>query len=125
MTDALSREIAVVDDDPAVLDSLRFILEIAGFPVATYLSASAFLATDVDCPRCVIIDQHMPMMTGLELIEILRARRRDMPIMLITAAPSPPIYARAASFGVPVVEKPASEDILLAFVACRQESTRL
>jgi two-component system response regulator FixJ len=110
-------EVAVVDDDAAVLDSFRFMLEVAGFRVSTYLSALDFLArTDLD-PGCLILDQHMPAMTGLELAARLRDSGAAVPVLLITAAPSPSIVARAAEIGVVrVLEKPPAYHELIGFV---------
>ena len=109
--------IAVVDDDLAVLDSFRFVLELAGFQVATFPSAGAFLDSDLSRTRCLIIDHHMPLMTGLELAAQLRADGIGLPILLVTAAPSPAIVARAAELGiVRVLAKPPAESDLLTFV---------
>jgi FixJ family two-component response regulator len=111
--------VAIVDDDPAVRDSLKFLLEVAGHSVTVYASAAQFLADDLASPpACLIVDQHMPGMTGLELAAYVRHGRSDLPVMLITGAPSPAIVARAAQLGVErVVEKPAVEEDLLRFVA--------
>lgn len=109
--------VAVVDDDAAVLESYRFMLELAGFRVATFSSALDYLAAAAFPPSCMILDQHMPLMTGLELAERLRGGTRDVPIMLVTAAPSPAILQRAAELGITkVLEKPPNEDELLGFV---------
>jgi two-component system response regulator FixJ len=117
MTDDTSPEVAVIDDDAAVLDSFRFMLEIAGFRVATFDSAIAYLAGGDVTPRCLILDQNMPDMTGLELIGRLRAAGSEIPIMLITSAPSPALVARAAQIGAAyVLEKPPTEEELIAFV---------
>lgn len=112
---------AVIDDDPAVLESVCFLLEIAGYRVAAYASAGAFLADDVTHPRCLILDQNMPQMTGLELAGKLRDTGATIPILLITGSPSPAIAARAAQLGVEkVLEKPPEEDELLGFVDAHQ-----
>jgi two-component system response regulator FixJ len=117
MVDESSQIVAVVDDDEAVLDSFRFMLELAGFPVAVYPSALAFLNAGAARPRCLIVDQHMASMTGLELAAKLRADGVDVPVMLVTAAPSPTIRARAAEIGVRgVLEKPIHEDAVIAFI---------
>ena len=112
------REVAVVDDDAAVLESFRFMLEVAGYPVATYASAIEYLACKPPPPRCLILDQHMPLMTGLELTAKLRSQGIDAPVLLITSFPSPAIIARAAEIGiVRVLEKPPVEDDLIGFVS--------
>lgn len=108
---------AVVDDDPAMLDSLKFLLEISGHRVATYASAAEFLEDRDLRPACVIIDHLMPQMTGLELAARLRSERAALPVLLITGSPSPAIIARAAQLGIEgVLEKPPAEDELLNFV---------
>ena len=109
--------VAIVDDDLAVLDSLKFLLEVVGYQVSTYPSAAAFLGNGATAPACLIIDQHMPGMTGLELAQKLRDNGTSLPILLITGSPSPAIVARAAQLGiVNVLEKPPEETDLLNFV---------
>jgi two-component system response regulator FixJ len=109
--------VAIVDDDPAVLDSLKFLLEVVGYTVATYESATAFLEQGAELPACMIVDQHMPRMTGLELAQTIRDKEMNIPVMLITGSPSPAIVARAAEVGVvKVLEKPPDEEDLLQFV---------
>ena len=69
MQNGSHRLVAVVDDDDAVRDSLRFLLEIAGYSVATYASAAQFLLdAPVDQLSCLVVDQHMPDQTGLQLV---------------------------------------------------------
>jgi len=117
MVDNHTGAVAVVDDDPAVLDSLKFLLEVAGHKVATYASAAAFLAERAAKHPCLILDHHMPGMTGLELAARLHADGSAIPVLLITGSPSPAIAARAAQLGIEkVLEKPPDEDDLLSFV---------
>src|SRR5436190_23520578 len=78
--------VIVVDDDPAVRNSLKFALEIEGFAVRTYACATELLdSTDLHFGRCFVVDQKMPGMTGLDLIGQLRARRISAPAILITS----------------------------------------
>ena len=117
MTDDHRSTVAVVDDDPAVLDSLQFLFEVAGYRVATYASAAAFLDSQA-IHTCLVLDHHMPHMTGLQLTAELRNNGANIPVLLITGSSSPAIVARAAQLGIEkVVEKPASEYDLLTFVA--------
>jgi FixJ family two-component response regulator len=110
--------VAIVDDDPAVLDSLKFLLEVVGYNVATYDSARAFLDNGAVAPACMILDHHMPLMTGLELVQTIRDKADAVPVLLITGSPSPMIVSRAARLGVAkVLEKPPSEEELLEFVS--------
>ena len=108
--------VGVVDDDPAVLDSFRFMLEVAGYRVATFGSASDFLENASEPPACLILDQYMPDLTGLQLVEHLRSVGSTMPILLITGLPSPEIIVRAAELGIEgVIEKPPDEADILSF----------
>jgi two-component system, LuxR family, response regulator FixJ len=117
MEQSPARAVAIIDDDPAVLDSLKFVLEIAGHTVATYPSAAAFVADRATKHACLILDHHMPHMTGLELAARLRTAGAALPVLLITGSPSPAIVARAADLGIErVLEKPPDEDRLLDFV---------
>lgn len=118
MTETQAGIVGIVDDDPAVLDSLKFLLEVVGYDVATYASAAEYLANGARQPACLIVDQHMPQMTGLELAQKLRDAGSGIPILLITGSPSPAIVSLAAQLGiVNVLEKPPEETDLLNFVS--------
>ena len=121
MADNLSGRVAIVDDDEDVLDSFRFMLELAGFSVATYLSATLFLANIPPDPFCLIVDHQMPVMTGLDLVARLRDAGSGVPVVLVTAATSPAMITHAARVGIrQVLQKPAREADLIAFVSsCR------
>jgi two-component system response regulator FixJ len=115
MSPEAARIVAVVDDDPGVRDSLRFLLEAAGHTVQTYDSAGRFLA-EADPLRlgCLVLDQQMPRMTGLEMLASLRGRRVAMPVLLVTSIPRRTIAERATALGVVrVLEKPLVQDDLL------------
>lgn len=117
MVQAQKRTVAVIDDDPAVLDSLKFLLEVTGHTVVAYASAMEFLEDSLVQASCVILDQHMPQMTGLELTAWLRAKGVDVPVLLITGQLSPAIAERAARLGIEkILEKPLDDIELLRFV---------
>jgi two-component system response regulator FixJ len=109
-------KIAIVDDDGAVGDSLRFLLETVGHTAQAFASAAHFLGADLGQIDCLILDYHMPQMTGLELAAKIRADGSRVPILLITGSPSPAIVARAVQLGIRVLEKPTNEDDVLAFI---------
>ena len=112
-----TRLVAVVDDDAAVRDSLRFLLEIAGFSVATYASAAEFLQGVPDELVCLIADQHMPNLTGLQMVARLRGQGVGLPVALITGAVSADLVGRAQALSVALVlEKPLDDDRLIEFV---------
>jgi FixJ family two-component response regulator len=99
--------IAVVDDDPAVCSSLKFALELEGFAVCIYHGgAELLLADDLEDFDCFVVDQRMPGMTGMELVEVLRGRRVLTPVILIISHPNAALSARAQKAAIPIVEKP-------------------
>jgi len=106
--------IGVVDDDPAVCNSLKFSLELEGFVVRIYRSATELLAADQfrEC-GCFVIDQRMPEMSGMELIAHLRERKVATPAILIVSHLNAALGARAASANVPIVEKPLLSNALV------------
>lgn len=106
--------VAVIDDDLAVCNSLKFSLELEGLEVRTFPGGAELLrAPDVAACDCFVIDQKMPGMSGLELIGKLRDRQIAAPAILIISQPSAALSARAASAQVPIVEKPLFGNILL------------
>ncbi len=120
MQDGHRSVVAVVDDDEAVRESLRFLLEIAGYDVLTFDSAQAYLDHVSRQPAtCLVLDQHMPHTTGLELLAMLRQRGQRLPTALITGSLSPDLVRQATALGASrVLEKPLADDALLRFVAC-------
>ena len=99
--------VIVVDDDPAVRNSLRFSLEIEGFAVRDYPDGMELL-NDRELPRhgCLVIDENMPGMKRLDVVARLRDRHVAVPAILITSHPTAMLSERAARAGVPIVEKP-------------------
>jgi FixJ family two-component response regulator len=118
MADPKRRTVAIVDDDHAVRDALGFLLTVVGHEIEMFASAAEFLKADIQHVACLLLDHHMPHMTGLELAERLRAAGVTIPIMLLTALPSRAIAAHAAKIGIEIVlEKPPNEVAMLGFVA--------
>ena len=99
--------VIVVDDDLAVRNSLKFSLEVEGFVVRAYPGGTELLK-DAELQRagCLVIDQNMSGMNGLEVVARLRAREVAVPAILITSCPTAVVRARAAAAGVAIVEKP-------------------
>jgi FixJ family two-component response regulator len=124
--DNSNNKVAVIDDDPAMLKSLQSLLESAGYTVGAYSSAVAFLNDRVAQPACLITDQNMPEMTGLELAAKLRTEGSNIPVLLFSGRMSPAIISRATELGInKVVEKPAPGSELVRFVAAPIRSRRL
>jgi two-component system response regulator FixJ len=106
--------ILVIDDDPAVCSSLKFSLELQGFVVRTYLDAYELLnEADLPSESCLLIDYHMPVMNGLELLARLRDRGVSTPAILITSHPNRNLHERVVAAGVPLIEKPFLRNVLM------------
>ncbi len=105
----------VVDDQQAVRDSLRWLLESIGIPVRDYPTADAFLRDyDPAQPGCLILDVRMPGMSGLDLQEELARRGIELPTIVITAHAEVPMAVRAVKAGaVDFIQKPFSHELLL------------
>ncbi len=115
--------VVVVDDDPAVCDSLKFSLEVEGFAVRTYAQPQQLLnEAEIPACDCLVVDMNMPGMSGLDLVESLRSRKFRAPAILITSDPYSELRARAATAGVAIVEKPLLSGVLLDNI--RQVTTR-
>ena len=117
MSPSLARPVIyVVDDDPGVLGSLRFLLETDGFDVKTFRNGQALLnAIASKAADCFVIDYKMPNIDGIDLASRLRSRQIAAPIILITGYPDDNIPAKAAVAGVyDVLLKPHIEESLVA-----------
>ena len=105
--------VVVVDDDPAVLGSLVFSLQVEGFEVQSYGNGNDLLRQEhIPAHGCVIIDYYLPGMNGLELAHRLRARGVSLPIILITTHPNRLLRQSAAAEGIEIVEKPLLGNLL-------------
>ena len=115
--------VAVVDDDPAVCGSLKFSLELEGFMVRAYASGAELLNVgDLAEYSCLVVDQRMPEMSGMELISRLRERQVLTPAVLLVSHLNAALSARAANAQVPIVEKPLLGNALLDCIreACQR-----
>jgi len=106
-----SSTVYIVDDDEAVRDSLRWLLEANSYRVRAYASAEAFLADySEDQLGVLIVDVRMPGMSGLQLQEELIARKCPMPIVFITGHGDVPMAVTTMKKGaVDFLEKPFNE----------------
>jgi FixJ family two-component response regulator len=121
--------IFIVDDDEAVRDSLRWLLEANGYRVRSFDRAEEFLsAYDPEQVGVLIADVRMPGMSGLELQEELIARKAPLPIVFITGHGDVPMAVSTMKKGaVDFLEKPFNETDLRAIVArmLRQATDRV
>jgi two-component system response regulator FixJ len=106
--------ILVVDDDEAVRDSLRCLMESEGFEVRAFSNGHDLLSeASLPAIGCLVVDYHMPAMNGLELVSALRGRGVSIPAILMTGNPTKYVRDRAAAIAVLVVEKPGLGSYLL------------
>jgi len=111
------RMVHVVDDDDAVRDSMRSLLEAHGLTVREYDSAGAFLSADGEEGGCLLLDLHMPGMSGLELLETLREKHNDIPTIVMTGRSDAGLRARAQRSGaLAFLDKPVDEDQLMSTI---------
>jgi two-component system response regulator FixJ len=116
----------VVDDDAAVRDSLRLLLESAGLPVQTYDSAAAFLTAAQSLGvGCVLTDVRMPELDGLELQRRLAQLGVRMPVIVMTGHGDVPIAVEALKAGAAdFLEKPFDDAQLLEAVSSALAASR-
>lgn len=110
-----SPTVFIVDDDPAIRSSLARALQLRGFRVQTYESAIRFLDQfDGNAFGCLILDQGLPGMTGLELQKHLNERRSNLPIIFITGHGGVPESVQAIKNGAAdFLEKPFRQSDLI------------
>jgi FixJ family two-component response regulator len=115
--------ICIVDDDEAVADSLKALLETFGFGVQSYGSGADFLADDrVNRAGCLVIDQQMPDMSGLDVVDHLQREGIRLPVILISGRFDTSTRERAASLGVTkIVDKPFAASRLVNIQATLSE----
>lgn len=106
--------ILIVDDDIAVCDSIRTLLEAFGYRAKTYSSALHFLADEMPACGCLVTDMHMSEMNGLELQEVLHHRNIALPVIMISGRGDVALAVRAMKAGaIDFIEKPFDEETLL------------
>jgi FixJ family two-component response regulator len=115
----MSREtpvVAVVDDDPRILESLEDLLESAGYVACCFSSAQSLLVNGLSNVDVLITDIGMSGMDGFELREVVRNARPDLPVFLITGRHELADQERAQGIGG-FFRKPFDTQILLQAIA--------
>ena len=107
--------VAVVDDDEAIREALCDLMMVTGLGCSTFDSAPAFL--NDNAPKdfdCLITDVRMPGMSGLDLLERMRARGSDLPVIVLTSVLDSSARAKAFELGAQAwLTKPVADDALL------------
>ena len=108
--------VCLVDDDAALRDSFRLAAKTAGFETVSFGSAQEFLSGFEPAKVCcLVLDIRLPGMSGLELQEILQARRTHIPILILTGHGDVPMAVQAIKNGaLDFLEKPFTLDVLTA-----------
>ena len=114
MSDAVAL-LAVVDDDADVRVALRRLLSSAGFAVETFASGAEFLLSIEDhTPDCLMLDLHMPEMSGFEVQAALARTHASVPVIVITGHDTPESRSRVVQLGARAyLCKPVNDDVLL------------
>jgi FixJ family two-component response regulator len=113
-----SSTIAVVDDDPRLLESLRELLESAGYSVRSFNSAQSLLEDKAALAEiaCLIADIGMPVTDGFELEKLVKRERPEVPVILITGRHEIADQGRAIAQGSRFFRKPFDGQALLAAI---------
>jgi len=115
----------LVDDDPAVLASLQFSLELEGFRVGVFASGEILMEqADLAHPSCLVLDYRLPGVDGLALLQVLRERGETCPAVIITSNPTRSVRQRTADAGAMLIEKPLLSDGLTAAIRFLIKSDR-
>ena len=118
--------LVLVDDDPAVVASLIFSLELEGFAVEAFDSGEMLVAqATLANPACLVIDYRLADIDGLSLLRVLRERGETCPAVIITTNPTRSVRQRTADAGAMLIEKPLLGDGLTAAIRHSiEQSTR-
>lgn len=105
----------IVDDNPAVRDAIRWLVEQVGLNARTFDSARDFLATYQPGMRgCLVLDIRMPGMSGIELQEKLAREHAHLPVIIVTGHGDVPVTVRAMKTGAfEFLQKPFNDHILV------------
>ena len=108
----------IIDDDDAVRQSLSFLFTMSGVPARTYDGPTAFLAAaDNLADGCIVTDERMPDMNGLELMRRVRQMGVRLPVIVMTGHGDVPLAVEAMKAGASdFLEKPFRDEDLLAAV---------
>lgn len=113
------RRIALIDDDPALRDSLELLFETSGYAVGVYVSVDAFVSAAPSCePICIVLDHTLPGRNGVDSLEEIHRAAPTASIVVLTGYGSIPLAVLAIRAGVfEFLEKPVDPALLLDVVA--------
>lgn len=112
-----SRNVAVLDDESEMRTALSRLLRARGFSVVPYASGAEFLAEDADVFDCVVLDLHMPGLSGFDVLGEMGERASHPPVVVITGHDEPGNCERVQSLGASdYLLKPVDQSTLLAAI---------
>jgi RNA polymerase sigma factor (sigma-70 family) len=116
----------VVDDDPSVRSSIKFLLSTVGLQVESFDSADTLLRKKLpDAPSCLVLDVRLPGLSGIDIQRTLAARNIQIPIIFLTGHGDIPMSVRAMKAGaVEFLTKPFRDQDLLDAVRVALEQDR-
>ena len=111
--------IAVVDDEEPIRRALCRLIRAAGFDVETFSCGVSFLASvEEQVPDCLVLDLHMPDMSGFDIQARTADLGHDVPIVIITGYDTPEARERVLAAGATAyLKKPVDADTLLDAIA--------
>jgi FixJ family two-component response regulator len=111
--------VAVVDDEESVCRALKRLLVSAGLKVESYAGGRAFLdSLSSHVPSCVVLDLHMPDVSGFDVQSTLAEMGDGPPVVVITGHDAADVRQRAMDGGAAAyLRKPVDDEVLLAAVA--------
>lgn len=111
----MNHVVSIVEDDTAVRQSLRLVLELNGYDVAEFESGAELLASaDLERTRCIVMDVQLPGETGLKTMERLRQRAIETPVVVVSARPTEAVRREAGRLNaLAFFEKPVPVGALL------------
>lgn len=108
----------IVDDEDSIRESLEMLLRMSGYEVMAYSSGTSFLdSLDTIEPGCVLLDIHMPDISGLEVQQAMQRRGCRLPVVIMTGKGDIGMAVRAMKNGAcDFIEKPYSNELLISSV---------
>jgi FixJ family two-component response regulator len=123
--ETLAPLVAILDDEPEMLKAIRRLLASRGFRVDTYERGADLLAALAASPRpdCLLLDLHMPEMSGFDVLEAMRTQQIPVPVIVITGHDAPGMEERSRLLGaIGYLKKPVDRDDLLSAIEAAKSS---
>jgi FixJ family two-component response regulator len=116
--ESLGAKIAIIDDDEIVRRALRRLVDSLGYRPVEYCSGEAFFADPFkEKFLCVVLDLHMPVLNGIDVLAQMRAEHLAVPTIIITGGDEPKMRERCIRAGAAAyMVKPVEREAMLATI---------